>query len=87
VAIVIAQAINHFGVLARPEFEAAKLLGPRNALIAGRDINRRLEVIGNGEDKVNRAGRNGSKSMPRGRRQSLSRVNEFFLQAHPQPTS
>ena len=55
-AIVVTPGIDDLGILARPPFHAALLLGTRDAFLAICGIDGRLEVIGESKDDVNRAG-------------------------------
>ena len=54
-AVVVAPVVGNFGIFAHPRFQAALLLGARDALLAVFGIDRRFEMIGQGKDQMHRA--------------------------------
>ena len=54
-AIVVSPAVDDFGIFARPPFQAALLLGTRDALLAVFGIDGGFEMIGHGKDQVHGA--------------------------------
>ena len=53
--VVVAPAVDNFGIFAHPRFQAALLLGARGALLTVFGIDGRFEMIGQGKDQVHGA--------------------------------
>jgi len=81
-SIMVTPAVDRFRIFAAPGFQAAFLLCSRNALrsIAGND--RGFEMIGHRDDEMRMSSRRSANRPPRGARQDLARIHEFFLETH-----
>jgi hypothetical protein len=81
-AIVVTPAVDHFRILARPIFQAALLLGVRDALMTIGGVDGRLEVIGQSQNDVHRATDRRLQRAPNRRRHNLSYVGNFVFETH-----
>ncbi len=79
---MVPERVDSAGIFAGPGFDAAKLLGTRDALVAAGGIEGGLKVVGESEDEMNGAGRGRAQAMQRDLRQDAAGVGEFFLEAH-----
>src|SRR5208282_31260 len=81
-AIMVAPAVDDFGIFARPPFQATLLLVARDALIAVFRDNGGFEMIGPGEDQVHGPARRRLQRAPSRRRQDLSGVGDLSFETH-----
>src|ERR1700687_837132 len=78
-AIVVAPVVDGFGILARPPFQAALLLGARGVLLAVFGNDGGFEMIGQGKDQVPGAAGWRFQGAPGRGGEDLSGIGELFL--------
>jgi hypothetical protein len=77
-SIMIAPAVDHFGIFAHPPFQAALLLRERDAFKAVSRNDGRFEMIGQGEDQMDGTAGRRLQRTPGRRGQDLSGISEFI---------
>jgi hypothetical protein len=78
-AIVVAPAVDGFGIFAHPPFQAAFLLGTRDALVAVLGNDGRFEVIGQRKDHMHGTANAATAARARSRPAELSLRSRFVF--------
>src|SRR5260370_10789040 len=80
--VVVSPAVDNFGIFAHPGFQAALLLGTRDAFLAVLGIDGWLEMISQGNDQMHGAAGGRVQRTPSRGRKDLSCVGDLSVYSH-----